>query len=152
MATKVETNVVECPECGRRNRVPTTADGAPQCGNCHAPLPWITDADDDTFARAVEQSHIPVVVDLWATWCRPCGSISSALEQIARDLAGRIKLVKVDVDKSPRTAERFNVRAVPTLLVMKGSEVVATRAGAAPVATLRAWLDAALERASLLST
>ncbi|MGW5361359.1 thioredoxin [Actinopolymorpha pittospori] len=143
-STDVETNVVECPNCGRRNRVPTVADGVPQCGNCRTALPWIGVAGDDNFAEVVDRSSIPVVVDLWATWCGPCRMVSPALEQVARDLAGRIKLVKVDVDKAPAIAERFDVQAIPTLLVMKNGQVVATQLGAVPAHMLRAWVEEAL--------
>lgn len=136
--------IVECPQCGRRNRVRAAASGIPRCGNCHHPLPWIADAGDDTFAEVVEQAPIPVVVDLWATWCAPCRMVSPALERVARELAGRIKLVKVDVDAAPRVAERFSVQAVPTLLLMKDGQVIAHRAGAVPAAELRRWVEEAL--------
>jgi thioredoxin 2 len=134
-------NIVECPHCGRRNRVPPAASGVPRCGNCHRPLPWIADAGDDTFAEVVEQATIPVVVDLWATWCAPCRMVSPALERVARELAGTIKLVKVDVDAAPKIAERFSVHAVPTLLIVKDGQVIAHRAGAAPAAALRRWVE-----------
>jgi thioredoxin 2 len=107
-------------------------------------LPWVADASDDDFVDVVEASTIPVVVDLWAPWCGPCRMVSPALEQVARELAGRIKLVKVDVDQAPKISERFSVRAVPTLLVMNGKQVLARQAGAAPAAALRRWVDQAL--------
>jgi thioredoxin 2 len=144
----VDTRIEQCPHCGRRNRVPAAASGVPRCGNCHRPLPWIADATDDTFAEVVEQSTLPVVVDLWATWCGPCRMVSPALERVATDLAGRIKLVKVDVDAAPKVAERFQVRAVPTLLVMKDAQVIARQAGAAPAAVLRTWVEDALRSGS----
>jgi thioredoxin 2 len=138
--------IVECPHCGRRNRVPPAAPGVPRCGNCHCPLPWIADAGDDTFAEIVEQATIPVVVDLWATWCGPCRMVSPALARMARELAGTIKLVKVDVDAAPKIAERFSVQAVPTLLIVKGGHVIARQAGAAPAAALRRWIEDALAK------
>ena len=140
--------IVECPQCGRRNRVRAAASGIPRCGNCHHPLPWIADAGDDTFAEVVEQAPIPAIVDLWATWCAPCRMVSPALERVARDLAGRIKLVKVDVDAAPRVAQRFSVQAVPTLLLMKDGQVIAHRAGAVPAAELRRWVEDALGQRS----
>ena len=85
-----------------------------------------------------------MLVDLWATWCGPCRMVSPVLEQLATERAGAIKLVKVDVDRAPATGSRFQVRAVPTLLVLRDGEVVARQPGAAPVATLRRWLDDAL--------
>jgi thioredoxin 2 len=136
--------IVECPQCGRRNRVRAAASGIPRCGNCHHPLPWIADAGDDTFAEVVEQAPIPVIVDLWATWCAPCRMVSPALERVAHELAGRIKLVKVDVDAAPRVSQRFSVQAVPTLLLMKDGQVIAHRAGAVPAAELRRWVEEAL--------
>jgi thioredoxin 2 len=136
--------VVTCPTCGRRNRVPAAADGRPTCGNCHAYLPWIADAGDADFGEVAERSPVPVLVDLWATWCGPCRMVSPALEQLATERAGRIKLVKVDVDANPGIARRFETMAVPTLLVLRDGDVVARQAGAAPVPTLRAWLDQAL--------
>ena len=132
--------LVTCPHCGRRNRVPAAAAGIPRCGHCHRPLPWITDATDDTFADVAEAADLPVLVNLWAPWCGPCRVVSPALAQLATELAGQIKLVKVNVDESPKLQQRFSVQAIPTLLVLRGGEVAARRAGAAPVADLRAWV------------
>jgi len=87
---------------------------------------------------------VPVLVDLWAAWCGPCRMVSPALEQLANERAGRLKLVKVDVDKAPAISERFTVQAVPTLLVIDSGQVLARQAGAAPVTALRNWLDQAL--------
>jgi thioredoxin 2 len=138
------TATVKCPHCGKTNRVPSAARGLPHCGNCHRPLPWITSAGDDDFGEVVERAALPVLVDMWATWCGPCRMVSPALEQLATERAGRIKLVKVDVDAAPRLAQRFEVQAVPTLMVVRGGEVVAREAGAAPLPALRQWLDAAV--------
>jgi thioredoxin 2 len=139
--------VVTCGRCGRRNRVPAAAAGTPTCGQCHAPLPWVAEAGDGDFAEVAEQAKLPVLVDLWAPWCGPCRQVSPALEGLARDLAGRVKLVKVNVDDNPRLVQRFAVRAVPTLLVMLDGQVVAQQPGAPPTAVLRTWLEDALSRA-----
>jgi thioredoxin 2 len=136
--------VVTCPHCGTRNRVPAAADGVARCASCHRPLPWIAEAGDDDFAAVVERARLPVLMDLWATWCGPCRMVSPALEQLATERAGRLKLVKVDVDAAPALARRFQVQAVPTLLVLRAGEVVARQAGAAPLPALRAWVDGAL--------
>jgi thioredoxin 2 len=142
--TKPRTSTVTCPNCGKRNRVPAAADSIPKCGNCHQPLPWIVDAGDDDFAQVAEQSPVPVLVDMWATWCGPCRMVSPALERIATDRRGRLKLVKVDVDASPRLSQRFEVRAVPTLMELRDGEVLARQPGAAPEPALLSWLDGAL--------
>ena len=140
-------NIVACPACGKRNRVPAAATGTPACGSCGARVPWIVDAGDDTFAEVAERSTIPVLVDLWAPWCGPCRAVSPALEQVATQLAGQVKLVKVDVDTAPSLSRRFDVRAVPTLMIIKDGKVVARQSGAAPAATLRRWVEQSLASA-----
>jgi len=147
-APSMPAGLVRCRHCGHRNRVPAAASGIPRCGNCHQPLPWTADAGDTTFPEVAGAASLPVVVDLWAPWCGPCRMVSPALEQLARDLAGRVKLVKVNVDVSPRLSQRFGAQAIPTLLVLRAGQVVARQTGAAPLAALRAWVDKALATAA----
>lgn len=137
--------IVSCPQCGRKNRVPAAAAGKPRCAQCHQWLPWIVDAGDDTFADVAENSSVTVLVDLWATWCGPCRMVSPALEQLAQERAGRLKLVKVDVDVAPLLSARFDVRAVPTLLLLREGRLLARQSGAASLAALRTWLDSTLK-------
>jgi thioredoxin 2 len=144
VSTAVATSVVVCANCGQRNRVPAVATGNPRCANCHQPLPWIADADDTTFADVAERSTRFVLVDLWASWCGPCRMVSPALEQVATEMADRIKLVKVDVDRAPALARRFEVRAVPTLLVLRDGRVISRQSGAAPAHVLRQWVTTAI--------
>ena len=118
--------------------------GFPRCGHCHQPLPWIANAADDTFAVVAEAAPVPVVVDLWAPWCGPCRMVSPALAQVAAELAGRVKLVKVNVDESPKIQQRFGVQAIPTLMVLRHGQVAARRSGAAPASDLRAWVESAI--------
>src|SRR6201995_2969031 len=136
--------VVKCANCGYRNRVPAAAEGVPRCGHCHQQLPWIADADDGTFAEIAEGASTPVVVDMWAPWCGPCRIGNPGLQQVAVELGGRIKLVKVNVDNSPQLQQRFNVMAIPTLMVLRHGQVAAQRAGGVPAASLRAWVEAVL--------
>ena len=139
--------VITCPNCGRKNRVPAAAGGTPRCGNCHRPLPWIVDAGDDNFAEIAEQASVPVVVDLWAPWCGPCRMVSPVLAELAAEFAGRMKLVKVNVDEAPRLQSRFGVQSIPTLLLLDRGQVKATQIGAPPPAALRSWLEQGLASA-----
>ena len=140
----MSSGIVTCPNCGRKNRVPAAAAGTPRCGNCHKPLPWIVDAGDGDFAEVAEHASVPALVDLWAPWCGPCRMVSPALEQLATEMAGRLKLVKVNVDEAPAVQRRFGVQAIPTLLVLRSGAVAARQTGAAPAAVLRSWLEQAL--------
>ena len=133
--------VVKCADCGKKNRVPASATGRPRCAHCHHDLPWLADAGDADFAEVVEQSPLPVVVDLWAPWCGPCRMISPALEDVATRLRGRMKLVKVNVDDSPSTAARFGVQGIPTLLVFRNGKLVDSSVGARGAAELQAWIE-----------
>jgi thioredoxin 2 len=138
-------DLVRCPKCGRRNRLPAAAAGSPRCGHCRQPLPWITHAGDHTFAEIAEAAAIPVLVDLWAPWCGPCRRANPALARLAAQMAGQVKLVMVNLHQSPRLRQRFSVLSVPTLLVLRRAQVVARRAGVAPEEPLRAWLNRALQ-------
>jgi thioredoxin 2 len=140
----VHSDLVRCDACGKTNRVPSAAAGVPKCGNCGAWLPWIVEATEEEFSEVVEQARIPVVVDLWAEWCGPCRMVSPALEALARRFANRIKLVKVNVDHAPGLSRRFEVRSIPTLLLMRGKEVISRQIGADSEESLRRWLERGL--------
>ena len=124
--------------------MPAAAAGTPRCAHCKKPLPWIVDADDDTFADVVDGATIPVLVDLWAPWCGPCRMVSPALERLAGEFAGRVELAKVNVDDAPALARRFSAHSIPTLLIMTRGRVVSRQVGAAPEGALRTWLEQAL--------
>jgi thioredoxin 2 len=140
--------VITCPSCARKNRVPASAAGTPRCGDCHRPLPWIVDAGDDSFAEIAEKASVPVVVDLWAPWCGPCRMVSPVLAELAAEFAGRMKLVKVNVDEAPRLQGRFGVQSIPTLLLLVRGQVTATQIGAPPPPALRSWLEQGLTSAA----
>ena len=90
----------------------------------------IVNATDASFENDVLKSDIPVVVDFWAVWCGPCKAIAPHLEALANEKSGRIKIVKVDVDNSPGVAMKYNVRSIPTLLLVKDGKVLAQQVGA----------------------
>ncbi|WP_425435694.1 thioredoxin [Mycetocola miduiensis] len=87
-----------------------------------------------------DKATIPVLVDVWAPWCGPCRMVSPALEQMATELAGKLKLVKVNADEAPEVSRRFEVQAIPTLVLMHHGQVVDKQIGAAPAGALRSWL------------
>jgi thioredoxin 2 len=134
-------NVIQCENCGRKNRVPAAARGTPRCAQCHKPLPWVAEADDGSFAEVADAGSLPVLVDVWAPWCGPCRMVSPVLDRLAHELAGRVKLVKVNADAAPGVASRFSVQGIPTLLLMRRGQVVARQTGALPEPALRNWLE-----------
>jgi thioredoxin 2 len=141
-------DITKCDTCGTKNRVPADATGVPKCGKCGSALPWVTAAGDNDFEQVVAATPLPVLVDLWAEWCGPCRMVSPALEQVAHDMAGKLKLVKINVDESPMLARRFEAMSIPTLLILKGGNVVSRRVGAAPQHEIRQWVDGALQTQS----
>jgi thioredoxin 2 len=128
--------IVTCPSCATKNRVRPTAQGVPRCSVCQTVLPWIVDADAGGFDEEIVAS-VPVLIDFWAPWCGPCRMVSPVVEQIGRDHAGRLKVVKLDIDRAPAIASRYGVQGIPLLLVVKDGEEVDRVVGAVPAAQLR---------------
>ncbi|MCZ4261331.1 MAG: thioredoxin [Limimaricola soesokkakensis] len=97
--------------------------------------------NDANFDAEVRQSDVPVVVDFWAEWCGPCKTIGPALEELSDEYQGRVKIVKVNVDENPNSPAQLGVRGIPALFLFKDGEIVSNRAGAAPKAALKGWID-----------
>ena len=130
--------LIQCRACGAANRLDPQRMGKgrrPICGRCRQPLPvdgrpvTVTDA---TFATEVERSPLPVLVDAWAPWCAPCRMIAPVMEELATELAGRVRVAKLNVDENPATAARFGVQSIPTLLVLRGGREVDRMIGVQP--------------------
>jgi thioredoxin 1 len=99
----------------------------------------------NTFPDAVERSALPVVVDFYATWCGPCRMLAPVLDDLAEDYEGRVKFVRVNVDEDPDLAQRFRIGAVPTVLLLSGGKIAATRIGFVPRQSLVPLIDALLQ-------
>ena len=96
---------------------------------------------DDTFDAEVRNSDVPVVVDFWAEWCGPCKMIGPALEELAVEYGGKVKIAKVNVDQNPNSPAQLGVRGIPALFLFKDGQVVSNKTGAAPKAALKGWID-----------
>ena len=99
---------------------------------------------DSSFEADVLQSAMPVLVDFWAEWCGPCRMIGPALEEISDEMFGKLKIAKVNIDDDPEWASKYNVRSIPTMLIFKGGELVATKLGAEPKSSLKSWIEGAV--------
>lgn len=95
---------------------------------------------DATFEAEVTNSDLPVVVDFWAEWCGPCKQIGPSLEELSVELAGKVKIVKVNVDENPGSPAKLGVRGIPALFLFKDGAVVSNKTGAAPKAALQSWI------------
>ena len=130
--------LIPCPSCGAKNRVPREKlerGLAPRCGRCKTPLAVANEpvtVTDATFASEVERSSLPVLVDLWAPWCGPCRMIAPVLEELAAEMAGRVRVAKLNVDENRVTASRFGVSSIPTLLVLKNGREIDRIVGVQP--------------------
>ena len=104
----------------------------------------VTEVSDDSFEKEVLNAGEPVLVDYWAEWCGPCKTIAPALEEIAGEYAGKLKVVKLNIDDNPGTPPRFGIRGIPTLMLFKAGEVEATKVGALSKSQLTAFIDSSI--------
>jgi thioredoxin 2 len=135
--------IIRCPSCGAPNRVRPAATGTPRCAKCRTALPWLVPASTAGFDDEARAS-VPVLVDLWAPWCGPCHAVAPVLERLAAERAGRLKVLKVNVDEEPALSARFAVQGIPLIVLIEGGAETARLTGALPYDRMRAWLDAQL--------
>jgi thioredoxin 2 len=142
----MSTDVTACTACGVRNRIAPASVGIPHCPKCDAVLPWLVAVDDSNFDQVAARSSLPVLLDLWAPWCPPCRAIAPAVESAAARFAGRLKVAKLNVDDSPRTAGQFGVQGIPTLLILRNGKEVDRQVGVLVGDTFPRWIEQAIAK------
>lgn len=134
-------DVTRCPRCGAKNRLTNAPSGqVPVCGRCGASLPWLQTAHDADFASHLN-APVPVLVDFWAEWCGPCRMVDPVVRTLAEEHAGRVKVLKLNIDENPATARQYRVMSIPTLIVFRDGAPVDTIVGALPKRELAARLS-----------
>jgi len=143
-----DTIEIPCAHCGTLNRVARSAvtpesAGRVRCGKCGGEVlpdaPVV--ATDANFTREVERYPLPVLVDFWAPWCGPCRMVAPVLDELAKSMRGKVKIVKVNVDENPRLSAEHGIRSIPTMMLFRGPLLVDQLAGALPGPALRQWLE-----------
>ena len=135
---------LRCQFCQSWNRVDVArASDRPKCGNCGKPmlLDRPIHLDDDSFARTVAESEVPVMVDFYADWCGPCKMMAPAVDQIASNYSGKAIVAKVNTDTAPRATQPFNIRGIPTTIIFRNGNEVTRQSGAMPYQALAQLLD-----------
>lgn len=137
-----EALLIPCPHCHSLNRIPTARLGdAPRCGRCKSPvLPGRPFTIDAAGFAAQLKGDLPLLLDVWANWCGPCKAFAPVFDQAARELAGRVRLAKLDSEAEPQLAGQLGIRSIPSLILFKEGREAARQSGALPLPQLLAWL------------
>jgi len=136
--------IQRCAASGQKDRIPAErlADEG-RCGSCKAPLPAVAepiDADMNLFDEIVAGARVPVLIDFWAAWCGPCRMSAPEVKRTAEQMAGRAIVVKVDTERWPALAQRFNVMSIPNFVITKNGRVVRQQPGLVDHKQMIAWL------------
>lgn len=133
-----------CPQCGATNRVPARhLASTGRCGSCKAALPPQSeplDVDASSFADVVRETPVPVLVDFWASWCGPCRMAAPEVKELAREMAGKAVVLKVNTEENPQLAAQFRIQAIPNFVLLRGGQVVLQHPGLAPRSEMKRWL------------